>query len=126
MIKEEIKCYGEISFKLIINPKNIGITEDVFDLDGRIGLVRIVYKQKHSNLYSFNHIKIGNDKLTEKILNYSPILDAYGGLAYIFNYPFSFEFKKGDKFELSADDEIENVELFMANKINVSRNLIPN
>jgi len=103
MIKGEMKHINDISgTKIIIRPKGIGITEDVFDWDGKVEIVRVF---SSIDVMTAKYIKIGDKKLDFVI--------GFSQPSKIHDFIFDCEFKRGDKFELSTNFKIEKVELFL-------------
>lgn len=100
MIKES---YGlKNDYKLIVKPKNIGITEDVFDFDGEVYVFRVF----SSSLYmTAKHINIGDERLN--------CIIGFSQPSQVHDFVFNCNFKKGDKFILDTIIEIKRVELFI-------------
>jgi hypothetical protein len=102
-IKDKMKHLNDNSVnKIIITPTGIGIYEDVFDWGGRVKIVRIFSSNK---FMTAKYVRIGNNKL-DCIIGYTQP-------SKIQDFIFDCEFKRGDKFELSTNFEIEKVELFI-------------
>lgn len=123
MVKQEVKSNGIIDYRLVIEPKGVGDFEYIFGEehdfdDNKIGLVRVIYKSPLPYNPCFKHIIIGEYKL-----NWYHIYDAYGGYTGVQDFPFKCEFRKGDKFKLSTDYEINRIELYFSKRISMINRL---
>jgi hypothetical protein len=88
--------------KIIIFPKCIGITKDVFCFDGKVKVIRIF---SSNEFMTAKYIKIGNKKL-DCIIGFTQP-------SKVQDFIFNCEFKIGDNFELSTDIEIQKIELLL-------------
>ena len=102
MIKEQIT--EVVATKLVMYPKDKGLTEDKFDCDGTVKLIRLFY---NSEFNCFKYIKIG-----DRTIDYGSTLST-APLSKIVDIPIPYEFKKDDKFIIDSIYKIEKIELFI-------------
>lgn len=102
-IKSKMKHLTDVlGTKIIIIPKGIGLTEDIFDWSGKVSVVRVF---SSSDFMTAKYIKIGN-KTLDCIIGFTQP-------SKIQDFIFDCEFKRGDKFILDTVTEIEKIELFI-------------
>ncbi len=100
MIKQQIT--EVVVTKLAIYPKDIGLTEDSFDCDGKVKSVRIF---SSNEFMTAEYIEIGN-----KRFNFIPDTSPPSKIK---DFICDYEFKKGYVFILSTNIKIECIELFI-------------